>query len=184
MASSFSEGEMNPYQFDPLRLPDHSSDDSNSDDSCQTILNNSDDNLNVDLDQNEFADNSWCKCGNCGIPAKKEEKKCCYDESTISKKMSIHNIGCITNHPDFYSVCLNLAVLEVAFYQYSEENATNHKDVDIHRKYRYVAYRQFARWIFHRLGRKRRVILPACVVKQIRDKFPSELYTGFKYPRL
>ena len=35
------------------------------------------------------------------------------------------------------------------------------------------------------LARKRyRVILPSCAVNKIRQTFPSETYTGFKYPAL
>lgn len=49
------------------------------------------------------------------------------------------------------------------------------------RMYRYVAYRRFVRWIWHRLGKNMRRILPSCVVTVIRNTFPSEEYTGFKY---
>ena len=54
------------------------------------------------------------------------------------------------------------------------------------RRYRYIAYRQFVRWIYHRLGRDVRIPLPSCVTKRIRDAFPSATgeYAGFKYPSL
>ncbi|VDH91579.1 Hypothetical predicted protein [Mytilus galloprovincialis] len=48
-------------------------------------------------------------------------------------------------------------------------------------RYRFMAFRRFVQWIWHRLGRHNRKILPACVVKKIRDTFPSETYSGFKY---
>ena len=44
-----------------------------------------------------------------------------------------------------------------------------------------MAYRRFVQWIWHRLGRHKRKILPACVVQKIRETFPSEEYCGFKY---
>lgn len=51
------------------------------------------------------------------------------------------------------------------------------------RVYRHIAYRRFVLWIWHRLGRGNRKILPACVVAKIRSVFPSEQYTGFRYPQ-
>lgn len=51
------------------------------------------------------------------------------------------------------------------------------------RVYRHIAYRRFVLWIWHRLGRGNRKIIPACVVTKIRSVFPSEQYTGFQYPR-
>ena len=44
-----------------------------------------------------------------------------------------------------------------------------------------MGYRRFVRWIWHRVGRHNRKVLPACVVLKIREAFQSEEYTGFKY---
>jgi hypothetical protein len=47
-----------------------------------------------------------------------------------------------------------------------------------------MAYRQFVCWVRkgQPLGKKYRVTLPACVVKTIREEFPSPIgnYAGFK----
>ena len=50
------------------------------------------------------------------------------------------------------------------------------------RKLRYLAYRQLVWWGWNHLGRHRRVVLPSCAVKRIRDEFPSDEYTGHQYP--
>jgi len=52
--------------------------------------------------------------------------------------------------------------------------------------YRYAAYRQYIWWVYERLGRKRRKIIPACVVLAIRKQFPEAdgKYTGFKDPSI
>lgn len=42
----------------------------------------------------------------------------------------------------------------------------------LHRKYRYIAYRWFVRWIFGVLGKNIRVPIPSCVVTAIYVKFP------------
>ncbi|KAL1481400.1 hypothetical protein MTO96_034491 [Rhipicephalus appendiculatus] len=59
-----------------------------------------------------------------------------------------------------------------------------HDDGNDHGKYRFLAYRFFTRWIWKRLGRHNRVVLPACVVTAIRKQFPSADYVGFRYPPL
>lgn len=51
-----------------------------------------------------------------------------------------------------------------------------------HRQYRFIAYRQLTSWCWGWLGRRVRVVLPSCAVHKIRTKFPSTVYTGFKYP--
>ena len=47
---------------------------------------------------------------------------------------------------------------------------------------RVIAYRQFPHFAHGTLGRGRRVVIPACVVCKIRDKFPEEdnQYVGFR----
>ena len=52
--------------------------------------------------------------------------------------------------------------------------------------YRYAAYRQYIWWVYGRLGKKRRKIIPACVVLAIRMQFPEAdgNHTGFKDPSI
>ena len=46
-----------------------------------------------------------------------------------------------------------------------------------------VANKEYTYWIHKKLGRKIRIPIPSCVVKQIRESFPSEggNYKGFEY---
>lgn len=48
---------------------------------------------------------------------------------------------------------------------------------------RFTSYRQYTAWAhyFERLGRGVRVVIPACVVRKIREKYPDAKgeYTGF-----
>ena len=42
------------------------------------------------------------------------------------------------------------------------------------RSYRYSSYRQFIWWVFDRLGKKNRRVVPSCVLWKIRNFFPEE----------
>ena len=50
---------------------------------------------------------------------------------------------------------------------------------------RHAAYRQFVLWRFGHLGSGNRVVIPSCVVWEVRDRYPSGdgTYTGFKVAR-
>lgn len=51
------------------------------------------------------------------------------------------------------------------------------------RKQRHIAYGNVVVLAWGHLGRGNRVPLPACVMKIIREAFPSESYTGYKHHR-
>ncbi|XP_077536040.1 uncharacterized protein LOC144148370 [Haemaphysalis longicornis] len=96
------------------------------------------------------------------------ESRCCREIPRVDARVP-EGEKCITSHQTFRDGCLNIHALEIAYYALMD-------------RYRYTAYRQFVRWIWRVLGAGRRVPLPSCVVNSVRDTFPSEAYTGFKYP--
>ena len=52
--------------------------------------------------------------------------------------------------------------------------------------YRYTAYRHLVFWIWGKLAKDNRRPLPACVMKAVREKYPSESGAdkGFQLPKL
>ncbi|XP_077867310.1 P2X purinoceptor 7-like, partial [Saccoglossus kowalevskii] len=90
--------------------------------------------------------------------------------------------NCICEHEEFDFVCLYLAVLRtvlVRLYDLRKEPLT---DPIVNRTYRWAAYTQFTYWIYNKLGRNVRRVIPSCVVWAVRKAFPeaSEDYTRFK----
>ncbi|XP_062597066.1 P2X purinoceptor 7-like [Saccostrea cucullata] len=125
----------------------------------------------------------WCDCGSCEVMRTTVECICCTEISAVDNIRESSDLECITNHQTFIDNCLNLRVLEVSLYDYIQSEGPIDDNEPINEIYRYVAYRRFVLWIWQRLGKGNRKVLPACVVSKIRNTFQSEHYTGFQYPR-
>ncbi|XP_061195130.1 uncharacterized protein LOC133203348 [Saccostrea echinata] len=132
-----------------------------------------------DEEQQRLGNTDWCTCGFCvHMPTPRESVCCCEIDRVNSKKDSFDKkLSCITEHPGFSSVCLDVYVLETAYYQYRAQYGELQTSSE--ERNRYTAYRQLVRWCWGCLGRNVRVPLPACAVQEIRSSFPSEGYTGF-----
>ena len=50
---------------------------------------------------------------------------CCIEIDEVSNKMSAEGISCITFHPGFKSVCLDIWVLQTAFYSFHQKYGDN-----------------------------------------------------------
>ncbi|XP_046548600.1 P2X purinoceptor 7-like [Haliotis rubra] len=159
-----------PYLFEP-----DASDSENGDQSCSSRLQ----------EEDRLVSTYWCSCDTCETQPTIEECCCCHEQAAVREKMEEHEdqISCITDHPGFEQVCLSVYALQTAYYHYRQEYGRGEIQ-DIHKKYRYTAYRQFVRWCWQFLGRKVRVVIPSCIVNKIRGRFPSPEYAGFKYPQL
>ncbi|XP_063407908.1 P2X purinoceptor 7-like [Mytilus trossulus] len=166
--------DIRPYQFEPLLVENNQEEDINSSSEESDI-----DDLSSNVDR--LVNTNWCDCGNCNSMTTADECVCCSDISAVSYLMQPDDLNCITEHEVFIANCLNRHVLQVSMYAYMEHIGPFDDNEPINEKYRFMAYRRFVQWIWHRLGRHNRKILPACVVKKIRDSFPSEEYCGFKY---
>ena len=145
------------------------------------------------------------------------ESVCCLEISEVEDKMSelqtldpSSKATCITEHPGFSGVCLDMWVQQTTAhhspYPWSRYNCSSrtysqvcYQYIDhyqhsvnyillchttLYRQYRYIAYRQLTTWCWGYLGKHRRVVLPSCAVHKIREAFPSDGYIGFKYPHL
>ncbi|CAK8696781.1 unnamed protein product [Clavelina lepadiformis] len=114
----------------------------------------------------------WCSCKACVITKRAHEHVCCDDIPEVKAKlyMADSTLNCITEHPGFASVCLNPWVLQVAYYHHKQES--NEAIVmEVHEKYRYIAYCQFVRWCWGYLQKDLHIPLPSCVVSRIKTAF-------------
>ena len=128
-----------------------------------TIINEDDTDVN-----NENASQFWCVCGVCiEMPTTEENKYC-------------ERASCITSYVKFPKVCLDKDVLKIAIIGRADYRAeeVNFRNSD----YRKAAYYQFCLWRYGKLGKGNRRVLPSCVVKLIRTRYPKPkgTYMGFR----
>ncbi|KAL5005897.1 hypothetical protein ScPMuIL_017055 [Solemya velum] len=171
-----------PYRFQPVRDSESSS----------SSGNDSDVNVPADVsdDNGRTQDaSSWCVCGRCRTFPKVEECQCCQESQNVKKKLvcdevDSENYMCITENPRFRWLVTDRESLHVAGLTMSLAYGTRLPEPLTDEFFRLVAYRQFTLWIHGRLGKKKRIPIPACVTARIRDDFPNiepgkDDYTGF-----
>ena len=134
----------------------------------------------------------WCLCSLCTDMPTVRERLCCFDleECGIRKNeaITVYNMDlpydCITQHPGYINNCLLWEVLENAWLAYKQQYGANaYTNDQLHKRYRHVAYRQLARFLYGIVGRYVRYVLPACAIKKIRERIPNPndnaQYIGF-----
>ncbi|XP_062569765.1 uncharacterized protein LOC134231811 [Saccostrea cucullata] len=156
-----------PYQYEPYATSDEDASD------------------NSEADEEDRTHNTdWCSCQCCTIMASNTENRCCQEIQQVKEEISRTDtsLNCITHHPGFRTVCLDIHVLRTAYYQYRQQYGGNLEEST--KRHRYTAYRQFVRWCWGYLGKKVRVVIPSCAVSKIRETFPlqpGETHTGFNF---
>ncbi|KAL1276200.1 hypothetical protein QQF64_035823 [Cirrhinus molitorella] len=139
----------------------------------------------------------WCACGKCQPLPTEQESECCHDwiisipplETINEPAGEVRSSSrCITEHNGFPPLLTN-SVLEVFFSlprinwkrRPRPQGPGGTLTVD---QYRLVAYRIVLEWMLlgERLGRRKRRVLPSCVVSAIRHTYPSASghYVGFR----
>ncbi|KTG35328.1 hypothetical protein cypCar_00034270 [Cyprinus carpio] len=128
---------------------------------------------------------AWCTCENCAVMPTEKENKCCLEIPEIVRRINQvpDTLTCITHHPGFEPVCLNV---------YSLQNALNVYKADygplrlrgIEKRYRHLAHRSFVSWCWGYLSRTIRVDIPSCVVLRVCREFPDAAgsCSGFRPP--
>ncbi|XP_062599370.1 P2X purinoceptor 7-like [Saccostrea cucullata] len=168
--------DIQPYMFEPLAAENLQNQQENSEESEEDEGNNS-------PWKYSMVCHISCECGFCEVMRTSIECICCAEVSLIQRICQDCNLECITQHQTFIDNCLNERVLEVNLHEYIQMEGPLDDNEPTNEVLRHIAYRRFVFWVWHRLGRGNRKVLPSCVVNKIRDRFPSEYYTGFQYPQ-
>ena len=76
-----------------------------------------------------------CECGHCILMATSAKCVCCKEVTQIMAKIKEANesiISCITERPGFEAVCLNVWVLQAAYFQYRQEDGATSSPPSFH----------------------------------------------------
>lgn len=116
---------------------------------------------------------NWCICGKCVVLPGMKEHHCVCCGHIFALNMLRNGLQCVTDNPQFQTVCLNREVLDVALL--SAASFLKEKPLIRpleSRQYRLAAYRQFTIWSRGYLGKKQRKLIPPCVVNLIHKTYP------------
>ncbi|XP_050066073.1 P2X purinoceptor 7-like [Aphis gossypii] len=100
------------------------------------------------------------------------------------------NNECITKNALFSKIILDEDILKITRQYMISKTKKKTKKISLqsatmeNKAWRYICYKQFTLWVnsWMPIGRGNRVVIPACVVKKIRERYPEEngLYIGFQ----
>lgn len=88
------------------------------------------DEMDIDVapEPQRLNDVNWCQCTNCAVMPTLSECRCCLETQNVN--LLIADNGCITQHEDFETVCLNRAVLRAVLIMRNDVRGHN---VDVQR---------------------------------------------------
>ena len=87
------------------------------------------------LIQNPFSCNR-CECSCCDFMPTSVECICCKEIARIVEEIGEANdtaVTCITGHPAFEGVCLNVWILQAAYFQYRQEHGSSSLPPSFHK---------------------------------------------------
>ena len=110
----------------------------------------------------------WCICSKCVDMGNERENVCCRNAFKNHEHALFEN-HVLTEHNLELAMRSNSDYLNYPF------------DPNNNACWRFTAYRQYIMWYWGKLGQGNRKVIPSCIVKKIRDKFPdsNKNYTGF-----
>uniref|UniRef100_A0A8C5QLR2 P2X purinoreceptor 7 intracellular domain-containing protein n=1 Tax=Leptobrachium leishanense TaxID=445787 RepID=A0A8C5QLR2_9ANUR len=135
-------------------------------------------------EEERLSNTDWCICGKCVQMPTTEESVCCHEFQNIKEKFG-EDTKCICEDPYVQEslvdreITIQLYRYGMSFLRKRFRSVAQMKESD----FRKTAYRAFTMWVYGYLGPRRRRPIPACVVKHIREAFPSpdNTYMGFIY---
>lgn len=128
----------------------------------------------------QATDENWaCECGACPLGMQLFLRVCCCSQKHYSKLIGDNRRGmCVTALPAFQDLVRMDVKMRVTADLFDMESGLE-RPADENRRMRYLCYRLANIWL--RGPSKYRKPLPACVCAKIRQVYPSESYTGFRF---
>ena len=162
-------GNLQPCQYKPGN--DNESSDSASESDILPDELSSDD---KDDANRRSGNKEWCQCGTYKKEIREIDCLCCQDVAAISDD-KFESQKCITLSRQFKTLCLEKLVLKNVLVGLHETRGDPlEKDGKLSNgSLRFAAYKQFIWWVFERLGKNNRRVIPSFVVWTIRKLYPE-----------
>ena len=162
-------GNLQPYQYVPGN-DNESSDSASENDILPDELSSDDE----DDANRRSRSKEWCQCGTCKKEIREINCLCCQEVAVISDD-KYESQKCITLSQQFKTLCLEKLVLKNVLVGLQKTRGDLfEKDGKLsNRSLRFAAYKQLIWWVFERLGKNNRRVIPSCFVWTIRKLYPE-----------
>ena len=159
-----------PYLYEPEKVVSSTSSSDESDSSSNSLTIDS---------VSRVCNREWCTCHECKEEAREIDCLCCQEVAALNFFFDNGRIKCITESPEFTTLCLNELVLKNVLTGLHVSRGDYLEDKCANRSLRYAAYKQFVWWTFKSLGKGNRKVIPSCVIWKIRNTYfePDGKYT-------
>lgn len=163
---------LSPYMFEPTYSnQNYDYDDSES---SQIDEEEEEESESEGDEQGRVGNTSWCQCGKCELMDTETESICCMEVEGLDENR-FESKSCITEVEEFKAVCLHSAVIRTVLiaYRYHVDELQRIPENFENKNMRFGCYKQFTYWVYNRLGRGIRKVIPSCVIWAIRNSYPD-----------
>ena len=91
----------------------------------------------------------------------------------MNEKFDKLAVKCITEAEEFRTLCINKVVLDNVLTGLHDSRGDYLEKITSNRSYHYAAYKQFIWWVYKRLGKGNRRLIPSCALWVIRNMYPE-----------
>ena len=122
----------------------------------------------------EFVGNTtWCKCFKCNVEKREIDCLCCLEVTALNEKFDKFSVKCVTEAEGFQILCVNKEMLENVLTGLHDSRGDYLGKDTTNQSYRYVTYKQFTWWVYKRLGKGNRRVIPSCTLWAIETMYPE-----------
>ena len=114
-----------------------------------------------------------CKYFKCNIEKKEIDCLRCLEVTALNETFDKFLVEWVNEVEEFQILCTNKAVLENVLTRLHDSRGDYLEKDTTNRSYRYASYKQFTWWIYKRLEKGNRQVIPSCALWAIRTMYPE-----------
>ena len=115
----------------------------------------------------------WCPCGNCKNEKRETDCLCCQKIDAVNGIFPNKQVKCVLMCEEFQTLCLDKVILNNGLTGLHETRGDPIEDNFPNRSLRYATYKEFMWWVFKKLRKGNRRLIPLCALWKIRELYPE-----------